>query len=137
MRKTLLAIPLLFLVVGCSSTKVEEIKNKVAVKVSVAVEKELKEAYDGVEIVGVDCMVEAEEIGENVYNEVSRFLKIKESAKQKSVAGELVPVLCNLIVDQVFPMLIKDPDGEYACLRSVGSDKIEKVGKDLCSAIDL
>jgi hypothetical protein len=135
MRKFLVLVLLGVFAVGCSSSKVNEMKDKVALKMSVAVEKELKEAYSGVEIVGVDCNAEAEEIGKNVYDEVSKFLKVKKS--QKSAVSSLVPVLCNMVVEQVFPVLIRNPDGEYACLREVGSEKLEKVGKDLCNAIDL
>lgn len=120
---------------SCSSTKVNEMKDKVAMKMSVAVEKELLEAYDGLEVVGVDCVQEASEIKSNVYDEVSKFLKVKKS--QKSAVSSLVPLLCEMVVSEVFPVLIQDPEDKYACLREIGSIKLEKVGKDLCSAIDL
>jgi len=147
MRKVIACLGILFLTsmmfTSCSSTKVNDVKVKVAEKVQVAVEKELNEAFDGVSISGVDCKAESSMIGEKVYSKLADFLKVKPapvvgaSLTASSTVSSLVPVLCGMVVEQVFPVLIRDDSGKYACLRNIGAVKLEKVGKDLCSAIDL
>lgn len=128
---------------GCSKDKVEtainDAKIKTADTIGAAVEKELKEAYVGVAVEGADCEAEAVKIGGLTSDKVKDFLKVKEeqSLTQKSVAGSVLPGVCNYVVSSVFPELINDIKSDYVCLKAAGAVKISKVGKDLCSAIDI
>lgn len=135
MRKLFAVVFVGFLAVSCSSSKVDEIKNTVAEKAERAVVKELKEAYSGVQIVDHSCDEEAEMIGEKVYDKVADILKV-ESRNKKSAVSMLVPLVCETVVGYL-PELVADDGSKYACLRSIAGVKLEKVGKDLCSAIDL
>lgn len=137
-KNLFLALTLSVFTIGCSSSKVNEVKIKIAGKVQVAVEKELKEAYDGLQVVGVDCSLEAEEIGNKVHNKVEDFLKVEDVERKSILASALVPKLCFLVVGEFLPKLIRGSDGnDYACLRHLGADKFKKLGDAFCSGLEL
>lgn len=135
-----LALSLAF--VGCTKEKAEKVINDAKIKaadtVGAAVEKELKEAFVEINISGVDCQAEAVDIGAKATEKVRDFLKVKSAESfNKSLAGSLVPQVCGYVMENVFPELVSKVDTEYVCLRQLGSDKLSKVGKDLCNGLDL
>lgn len=126
---------------SCSSQKINDFKIEAAEKVGIAVEKELSEAYASVSIEGVDCKAEAKMIGEKIEENVLDVLKAKETVEnagltQKSL-GSVVGPICSFVVSKAIPSLLIDNTDKYACLRALGSEKLVKVGQDLCVAIDL
>lgn len=133
----------LMLSVSCSKEKASEVINDAKIKaadtVGAAVEKELKEAYIGVSIDGVDCNAEAVKAGSYASDKVKDFLKVQSenNLASRSAIGSLVPVVCEYVVSNVFPELINKVDTEYVCMKSAGAAKIQKVGSDLCASIDL
>lgn len=140
--KTILLVILAMMAVSCSGEKVNDFKIKAAEKAGEAVEKELSKEYTSVSVIGVDCQAEAKEIGVKVKVQVLELLKAKEnlsSSKQidKSFGGEVVPVICSFVVEHALPALLNDAESEYACLRSLGSEKLVEMSRKLCSAIKL
>lgn len=128
---------------SCGSAKVNDLKVKTASTVGAAVEKELNEEYASLSI-EKDCVAEAKMEGEKVKAKILDLLKAKEelasanlTTKSFATAGGVVPVLCQYVISTILPQFIQDEDSKYACLRAIGSAKIEKVGSDLCSAIDI
>lgn len=138
---TLFSVLAVFVFTSCSSKQVNDFKIETAEKFGAGVEKELKEAYAGVSIDGVDCNAEAVLIGEKVEAQVLELLKAKQVTEdaglsQKSL-GSVVAPICSFVVSKAIPSLLIDDSDKYACLRVVGSEKLVKVGQDLCEAIDL
>tara|TARA_Y100001963_G_scaffold17759_1_gene21910 strand:- start:9876 stop:10286 length:411 start_codon:yes stop_codon:yes gene_type:complete len=135
--KNLAALCLLvgFVLSGCSGSQVNSYKVKVAEKAKAAVEKELNEAFMGLEIEGCDS--EAEMIGDKVYDKLISVLRADDKSAQKSAIGNaLVQQVCGLAVSSIGDLVLAN-SGDYKCLAAVGSEKLEKVGQDLCRAIDL
>lgn len=144
--KTLLSMAMVaLLVTSCSSSQVNDYKIKAADKVGVAVEHSLAAQYSNVAVEGKDCIAEAKATGEVAKVKVMELLKAKETliaanANDKSLSrsvGSVVPVLCSFVVSSVLPALLNDSSSDFACLRALGSDKIVKVGDDLCGLINL
>lgn len=139
----LLTVVVSLLVVSCSKDKASEVLNDAKIKtaetVGAAVEKELKEAYVGVVVEGVDCNEEAVEAGAYTSDKIKDFLKVKEEQmlSSRSAIGSLVPIVCEYVVSDIFPELISKVDTKYKCMVAAGSAKITKVGSDLCASIDL
>jgi len=132
----------LVLSVSCSSEKVNDFKIKAAEKAGEAVEKELSKEYTSISVIGVDCQAEAREIGVKVKVEVLELLKAKEqlaSSKMidKSFGGGVVPVICSFVIENVLPAVLNDSESEYACLRSLSSEKLVVLSKRLCEAIKI
>lgn len=142
--KSLLLIALMSLFVSCSSSVVNDYKVKTADKVGSAVEHTLAAQYVNVSIAGVDCAAEAKLTGEAIKVKVLDLLKAKETLiaanasdnnlAAKSVGG-VVPALCSFVISNAIPSLLKQVNSPYVCLKSLGSDKLVKVGNDLCSLI--
>ena len=129
-------LSLSLLTVSCSSKSVNDAKVSAAKKAGDAVEKELKEAFASVSIENVDCNVEAKKIGGKVEEKVADLLKVKTEVN-KSFASAVVPQVCSFVINSVFPELVNKVDTEYVCLKQLGSDKLKKVGTDLCNGLDL
>ena len=129
------------LAVSCSKEKVNDIKLQTAEKVGTSTEKALKEAYVGISIENINCEDEAEKIGSEVKNKVLSFLKAEVpqsiAPEAKTVVGSVLPTVCIFVVQNVLPNLITDASSSYACLRTLGADKLKSVGTDLCTAIEL
>ena len=128
--------------VSCSSSKFKEKFNDVKLEVAKEgkefVTKELKSEYASVEVEGANCESEAEKIGLKVEEKLISFLKAeqKEAAlMNKSLSYTVLPTVCSFVVDKVVPELLEEVKTEYVCLRQVGSDKLVKIGKDLCEQI--
>lgn len=133
----------LLLSFGCSKEKVADAVNDAKIKtadtVGAAVEKELKEAYGDTEVSGVNCQEEAVKLGGVAADKIKDFLKVREEQQvaARSAVGSLVPIVCNYVVETIFPEQLAKVDTEFVCLKQLGQDKITKVGKDLCAGIDL
>lgn len=144
--RTLLALTMvmsLSVFASCGSAKVNDLKVKTANTVGKGVEKELNEEYASLTI-EKDCEAEAKMEGQEVTAKILELLKAKDqlaeanlTTKSFSSAGGVVPVLCQYVIVNIIPTFIKDDSSKYACLRALGSAKIEKVGSDLCLAIDI
>ena len=140
---TMLLLALSVTMFSCSKEKVAEAVNDAKIKTAdtmgAAVEKELKEAYGDMSVGEVNCQDEAVKLGGLTSEKVKEFLKVKqeEQSMARSAVGSLVPIVCNYIITDIFPEQLAKVDTEYVCLKQLGQDKITKVGKDLCSAIDL
>ena len=139
---TVLALSL----VSCSSSVVNDYKIKASNSVGQAVEHTLAAQYVNVTVEGKDCVAEAKVTGEVAKVKVMELLKAKETLIASSVqdkafasrsVGSVVPMLCSFVISNVLPGLINDNASEYACLRALGSDKMVKVGNDLCGLISL
>lgn len=139
MKNLVLIVLAGLLAFSCSSSKVNEVKITVAEKMQVAVVKELKEAYIGLN----NCDAEAEMIGQKVYDRVAAFLKIEENKissaamSSKSLISDTVPVLCAFVAGKILAPMIESGSSDYTCLRSVGAMKFDKITQDLCLSIDL
>lgn len=135
----LFTVALSLLVVSCSKTKevLNDAKIKSATVVGAAVEKELKEAYAGISIENVDCNEEAVKLGDVAEAKVKDLLGVQTQSLNKSLAGSIVPTVCKLVVDEILIPQLNKVDTEYVCLKAAGSEKIGKVGTDLCASIDI
>lgn len=122
---------------SCSSGTVNELKIKAAVEVQEAVEKELTKSYEDVEIPGYVCSDEVGIIGDKVYKEVAKLLKIREASSSLSGSSILAPV-CEFVGQQILPKLIIGSSGsDYKCLKYIGAEGVKKISSQLCSYISI
>lgn len=133
--KFLLLVVMLLGLVSCGSTTVKDAKVKLVDSLEKVTKSELTKAYAGVVIEGYSCEQEVIEIGNNVRNEVSKFLKIQEMTSTLVGDALIIPV-CKLVGEKYLPKLILGtPENKYRCLRFIGADGVKKIAGGLCSLI--
>lgn len=138
---TIFALTCLTLFTSCSSTQVNDFKVSASVKAQTVVANELKVMYADVSVAGVDCSKEADEIGQVAHDKVFDLLKAKETLVSANMlaartpAGAAVYEVCNFLVSQVIPGMIKGAEGKYVCLKALSADALGKASSDLCGVI--
>lgn len=140
--KILMCLFLLLTISACSSSKIKDglndVKLEIAKTAKVYTVKELKAEYSGLVVHSANCESEAEKLGLKMEERILGFLKAEQRASvmvDKSLSITILPVICNFVVSNVVPELLKGVETEYVCLSFVGSDKLVKIGKDLCDQI--
>ena len=121
-----------------SFTACNGIKVKAAEKAQKVVEKQLTEAYAGIEMDGYSCAAEVELIGEKTYEKVASFLKVKEEMEGASAftASGLLQPVCVFVGQQILPNLLRSASGDkYKCLGYIGAEGLKKISFKLCNYI--
>ena len=140
MKNLILVIALLLGVMGltsCTSQPVNDAKIKTVDAAQKFVERTLTKAYDGIVIDGYSCETEVVEIGNNVHNELNKFLKVKAVTSQMVGSSLLIPI-CEVVGKKYLPEIINgSANGSYRCLKYLGADGVKKLSDKLCGLIKL
>lgn len=139
--KTVLNLAILsilaFSFTACSSKQVNNAKLTVAEKAGQFVETKLISEFqkNNVVVTGVDCALEAKELGATVSKELAEVLKVKQELVTKSV-NPVVTGICTYVSSTVLPQFIIDNQSNRACIRQLGASAVAKIGEGLCDKID-
>lgn len=122
---------------ACSSKQVNNAKLTIAEKAGQFVETKLISEFqkNNVVVAGVDCTLEAKELGATVSKELAEVLKVKQELVTKSV-NPVVTGICTYVSSTVLPQFIIDNQSNRACIRQLGASAVAKIGEGLCDKID-
>ena len=123
--------------VSCSSKTVNDAKLTASEKAGLFIEKKLVSEFEknNVKIEGVDCTLEAKELGQSVTKELTDILRVKEEVNAVALSP-IVSGICTYVSTTVIPKFIIDNQSKRACIRQLGASTISKIGTGLCDKIE-